>query len=277
MNDQRQITPKLTPILGPGKFFLVTLAAIAIVWFVIQSRILSRPHSDLQLREMFPAGCIYGLLATGCWMSTVVSHRYGRLLIRVLLVIAATLLLSVLRESRDWFQTAADFSGITIMQCMLFFWFQVPRWRTSGSIGSNARQGRGDQFGIADIAIVTTVMAILFALAVRYSPSIKPVGYWLVLTATWVGGATVTTCIAAGITSKSIWRALLFLMLALSLAVFGTYGIAIADSIVDEGKVSYETVNRFASYYGRVVWGYLLTFLFFSCFARTVSHHPADL
>lgn len=268
MNDHQQITPKLNPILGPEKLALITATTIGIIWYVLNSRIPYPSYSDLQLQEMFPAGCVYGLLATGCWLSTAISHRYARLVARILIVCGATLLYSDLRESRIWIQTAADFTGMAIAQSAIFFWFQVPNWRTSWSAYEFERKGKDHQFGIADIVVATSVVAILFSLATHYSPSIQPTPYWIVLSAAWIGGAIVTTCIATGMTTKSTWQAIVSIMFAELLAVLGTYAIAIADSIVDEGSVSYGTVAVFVSYYGRVVAGYVTTFLIFSGFAR---------
>jgi hypothetical protein len=133
---------------------------------------------------------------------------------------------------------------------------------------SDQRLSRRDQFSIADIVIATTVIAVLLSLAIRYSPAIQPVAYWLVLAAAWFGGAAVTTCIAKAMTSKQTLRALLLLSIGLILAYVGTYAIAAADSIVDEGRITAATVRLFASFYVRIVWGYFLTFMIFAGFGR---------
>ncbi len=271
MNDHQQITPRPNPILGPAKLAFITAATIVIFWYVLNSRIADPTDLDLQLQEMFPTGCIYGLLATGCWLSTAIRHRYARLLCRIVFVIAATLLHSDLRESRSWIQTAADFTGMAIAQSAIFFWFQVPAWRTSWSTNEFERAAKGHRFAVADIAVTTLVVAILLAFAIRYSPSSQPSKYWMVLTTAWIGGAIVTSCIASGMTTRSTRQAIGWILFAELLAVLGTYAIAIADSMVDEGKVRNESVAVFVSYYGRVVAGYVTTFLIFSSFARFPS------
>jgi hypothetical protein len=264
MNNQQQITPTLSL----GKLALIGLVTVATVWFVVHSRVSRGNYSGNEVRELLPAGCIYGLLAAGCWLATVVDHRYGRLVIRALMVVGATTLLGAVREYREWLQTAADFSGLAIIQCALFFWFQVPKWQSSWSANSNQRESRNDQFAIADIVIATTVIALLFSLAIRYSPAIRPAAYWLVLAAAWSGGGVVTTCIAKGMTSKKILRTIVLISIGAALAFVGTYAIAVADSIADEGRVSEASVRIFASFYGRIVWGYLLTFACFASLAR---------
>ena len=183
-------------------------------------------------------------------------------------MIGAVTLVATIREHRAWFQTAADLSGLAIVQCALFYWFQVPSWRTSWRADAEQPQPRRDQFSIADIAVATTVVALLLALVIRYSPAIRPVTYWSVLAATWFGGAAITTCIAKAMTSKQILKAVALLSTGLVLAYVGTYAIAVADSIVNEGPFNANSVRMFASYYGQIVWGYLLTFVVFAALGR---------
>jgi hypothetical protein len=271
MNDQRQITPTRIPILGPVIFVLIGLATVTIVCFVIQSRIPSQGSFDRHRQEMIPAGCVYGLVAAGCWLATAIDHRYARFVIRALIVIAASWLFGQLRDTRPWLQTIADFSGLAIAQCTIFFWLQVPAWRM-GRPDSNRQQPiSGNQFGIADIAIATLVVALLLALMIRYSPPIQILGYWLMSIAVWTGGAAVTMLLAKGMTSAGTSRTLLMLSLSLIFALSGTYAIGIADSIVDRGQLLLNEVESFAAFYGRIVWGYWITFAFFACFARIQS------
>ena len=55
--------------------------------YVVDSRAEQRNYSGYQPSELLPAGCIYGLLAAGCWLATAIDHRYGRLLVRAGMVI----------------------------------------------------------------------------------------------------------------------------------------------------------------------------------------------
>ncbi len=264
MNEQRQITP----IIGLGKLALIGLAVLAIGWFVIQSRSSVGDHVVLDRQEMFPTGCVYGLLAIGCWWASAVGHRYARLAIRVLIVATAAVLLGLLREDRAEFQTAADLAGFAIVQSLVFYLFQVPSWHADWGAGPDKPTHNSEQFTIADIAISTTVIAVLLAIAIRYSPSIQPVRYWIVIALAWLGGALVTTCVGLGMTSRSFPRSIALVLLALAIAVAGTYAIAAADSIVDEGKLSYDTIRLFGSFYGRIVAGYVGTFTLLAATAR---------
>ncbi len=264
MNDQRQFTPTI----GPLKLVLIGLVTVAIVWYVIRSAVPPRNDSGYNESELLPVGCIYGILAAGCWLTSAADHRYGRLVLRAMIVIGASSLLGLVREHRPWFQTAADLAGIAIVQCVFFAWIQVPRWRGSWKATTDRQQMSEDQFAIADIAIATTVIAILFSFAIRYSPEIRPVAYWLVLAAVWIGGSATTTCIAKGMTSKETWRTLVLFAAAISLAFIGTYSVAAIDSIIDEGQISEVGIRNLAAFYGRIVFGYLLTFAFFASLTR---------
>lgn len=272
MNDQRQITQTRIPILGPVIVGLIGLATVTIVWFVVRSRIPSQGSLDRHPQEMIPAGCVYGLVAAGCWFATAIDHRYARFAIRALIVVAASWLFGQLRDTRPWLQTAADFSGLAIAQCTIFFWLQVPPWRMGRPDSPRQQPIKGNQFGIADIAIATFVIALLLAFMIRYSPAVKPLGgYWLVAIAVWTGGAAVTMLLAKGMTSAGTSRTLLMLVLSLILALVGGYAIGIANSIVDHGQPLRLKVESFAAFYGRIVWGYWITFAFFACFARIQS------
>jgi hypothetical protein len=270
--------PQITPTLGPRKLAVVLCSAVIISGYVrlVQLQSVADHYAGPQLQEMFPAGCVYGLLASLCWISSAVNHRYGRVALRVVVVLAATMLLTQLRESRSVLQTAADLAGLAIVQSIVFLMIGVPRWQTrrSAIAGSSPRV---DQFGIADLVVATTAIAILFSIAVRYSPAIKPAGYWGVLAATWIGGSIVTAMIAAAATSRRPWRAAALVSVGLMIAVGGTYAIAMLDSIIDEGRVDLDTMRGFASFYGRVVWGYLATFTWFALIAWYIPHnrHPS--
>jgi len=261
MNDQRQISPKL----GLGKFGIIALIVGAIVCFVYQSRVPTQGNLDLNRSELFPCGCLFGLVAVGCWLATAVNQRYLRLAVRVSIVAGSAFLFGLLRENREWLQTAADLSGVAIMQCVMFYVFQVPGWRTAWSSDSDNNAKHSEQFAIADVAIATAMIAILLSMVIRHSPSIDPVRYWVVLAMAWAGGSIVTTCIARGMTSRSIPKMLAMVTIGLLIALIGTYAIAAADPQVYEGKISYDIAR---SFYGRIVAGYVITFTTLSILAR---------
>ncbi len=272
MNDPRQIAatqnPTLGPTLGPTSLVLIALTALAVAWFVIQSCIPAVDAIDLHRQEMLPSGCVYALVAAGVWLATAIHYLYARFVARALIVIAATLLFGLLRDARPWPQSAADFSGLAFVQCMIFSWAGVPRWRTVWSADTDGQLAKSKQFGIADLAIATFVIALLLSFIARYSPSVQWWAYWMISAAVWIGGAVVTSLIAKGMTSNAIVPTLFLLGLSLAIAVAGTYAIGTIDSIVDRASPLFPDVQIFFWFYGRIVWGFWLTFAFIACFAR---------
>lgn len=275
MNDPRQITatqnPTSTPTLGPGTLVLMGLTMLAIIWFVIQSRVPARGSFDVNRQELLPSGCVYALVAAGVWLATAIDHRYVRFAVRAMIVIAATALYGLLRDVRPWPQSAADFAGLAVVQSTVFFWAGVPPWCTVWSASTDGQSTSNNQFGIADLVIATTVVALLLSLIDRYSPSIEWWSYWVVSAAISIGGASVTTLIAKAMTTNAILPMLLWLSTSVALAVVGTYMIGTLDSVVDRGQPLMLDVQHFVQFYGRIVWGFWLTFAFIACFARLTA------
>jgi len=258
----------ITPTLGKYKPILIGLFAAAIGGYVATVAARHQGITGLTYGKMLPIGCLYGSVAAGCWLSTAIEHRYLRLIGRSGLVVAATVALGTLRETRPVLQTAADFSGLAIVQSLLFFWFRLPAWRVVQPSEQPRTPARIDQYSIADVIIVTTVVAMILAMALRYSPAIQPIDYWGKLVAIWVGGSLIAYLIARGMLAHPVWKALLWLTLGVALAYAGTYAVAIADSLIDHGRLIDNPIRAFAGYYGRIVVGFVSTFALFAALGR---------
>ena len=298
MNPPQQITPTDNPTIGPVKLALIALATVVIVGLVLQVRVPASKWSlDLHRVEMLPAGALYGLVAAGCWLATIFDHRFLRLLVRGALMSSVAYLFGLLREDRVWIIIAADLSGLMLVQCAIFFCCQVPDWRFAwpGVTGfkhdlATSQSGNKtlpnpatkNQFGIADIAIGTFVVAVLMSLVLRYAAPTTRATFWIVESAVWLGGATITMLIAKGMTSANLLTAALLVALSAATAGAGTYAVAIADAVVEAGvdlngdrnPIRWNEVEGFVSFYGRIVVGFWSTFTFAACFARIKSAAP---
>lgn len=273
MNDAPQITRSLmVPKLGVTKMIFIALLAAAIGGHIVAVQRgvqAAGPRGpDLTIDTMIPVGCLYGLVAAGCWLATAIDNRYLRLTVRAVLVMVATLALGGLRETRVLFQTAADFTGLATVQSLLFFWLRIPAWRLDTPAEPQRQGSRQHQFAIADLVITTTIVAVLLALMIRYSPAVQPLTYWAVGAAAWTGGAVVAWLLARAMLTLSVIRALLLLSIASAVAYGETYAIAAANSIVEQGQLDLRSMQVFAGFYGRIVAGFVGTFAAIAALGR---------
>ena len=261
MNDPQQITPTLRL----GNLGLMVVAAFGVICFVLLSREPLLDGLDLNRGELVACGCVYGLAASGYWLASAIGHRYLRLASRAAVVIGAVALYGLLRELRNPFQSAADFLGLCVVQCLLFHVCHVPRcvWGRARSVGDSRRQA----VAIADLGITTTGVALVLAMTIRFTPNIEPLHYWLLAAAAWIGGGSIATCLAKGMTSRQPMQGTATMLCGLAVAVAGILLLAIVDLSITTGEVSRDDVTDLAASYGRIVAGYIGTFLLFTMLA----------
>lgn len=263
--DHRQL---ITPTCGPHQIILIGSYTVAIGGYFATVAAGSERIVELTPGRLLLIGCLYGWVAAGCWLATAVESRWLRLVARAGLVIAATWALSALRETRGVFQTAADFTGLALVQSLLFFWFRLPSWRSRRFAADPAVAPPADQYSIADVIIVTTLVAILLALAIRFSPAIDPVSYWLVLISTWIACGLVSYAIARGLLTRRVVRAGWWLLLGIGWGGSGVYAIAAADSMLSQGRLVDQSIRVFAGHYGLILVGFFSTFLLLAALGR---------
>ena len=119
------------------------------------------------------------------------------------------------------------------------------------------------------MVIVTTCVAILLGIVIRYPPPTDPSWYWSVLLLCWVLGPMITACAVRSILSESHVR-VSFGLLAIAMSVIGVAGLSAAELLLINPSMNagQTTVRLVASFYGRLIFGYVLSFTVFAVAAR---------
>jgi hypothetical protein len=258
------ITPQL------GTWSLVGFCLLAAVLWFIDGKL--RELVDLPLRSVdaFPnplmlsvwiSGIIYGFASGVCWVTTVVTARYWRWLLRACLLGGLVWLKVELNplDEPNWIREGLNLAGVAVVQCMLFFWLRVPNWSLN-----DRPQTINWQFGIGDVVILTTVVAILFALAIRHpAPAgLAPLEYWVVLLVGWFLQPIIAALLALGLLHRERRSGLCRLIAALGISMGGVLAISFADSrFAGAGQQPPMDVMVFAYFYGNLVAAFVITML----------------
>ncbi len=176
------------------------------------------------------AGLCYGIASGLCWLATAIENPFVRYVLRVILLIAVAFASNQI-GTNNWMRNLSNIGGLLIGQCLVFFTLRVPDWeprvvrpgRSSASVESRR------QFGIGDVVIATTSIALLLAIIIRYLTPIESVRYWLVMTCVWGIGPSIAACLALAALSRNAMRGIGLAFLGLVLAVSGTVGLAVAE------------------------------------------------
>lgn len=274
MKEAKYVAPRLGRRSG-FIFGLMCLGAIALCAGYLQNlnanTLVSESLTLSQFRYlMWLTGMTYGVAAGVCWLTTIVDARYVRWLARA----GTVLLLSLVQERLgmdNWLRSLSNLGGLVCFQCMLFYRLGVPNWVTGEGRLATDTAARKGQFGIGDIVIATTCIAFLLAIAIRYRTPVDPLGYWLVLTLAWLVGPLIAACTALSLMNRQ-GLSIGLLAIAVLLAVAGIAGLTAAELLLIDsrqgGPTSF-TARINASFYGRIIVGYLLTFVLFCIVART--------
>ncbi|MFK8114857.1 MAG: hypothetical protein AB8B91_21830 [Rubripirellula sp.] len=258
----------VTPRFGPWAIGMLCVLGISI-WLIY------RKHQSLAGEELIStegrftsllalslwfSGVIYGLASAACWLATVVKDRYLRWLVRVIAVAClAWLSVDVQTEVKgtQWLEESLNLSGVVLLQCILFFWMKVPSWSAAGRLDQDVSR----QFGIGDIVVLTTMVAIVFAMAIRYSTPIEPLRYWSVLVLAWLLQPLIAATVALGVLHRHRLAGAFLLLTAIMGAGVGAVGLAFAELQWGglEGKFDFEA---YAICYGYLIAGSSLAFLF---------------
>jgi hypothetical protein len=278
-------TKYITPQLGRRSVFILGLMFIAAITF--SAAYLRNLNTNTLISEslalshfrylMWLTGMTYGLAAGVCWFATIVNARYLRWLTR-----AATVIVLAVAQQRlgmeNWLRSLSNLGGLVFFQCMLFYWLGVPNWQTDRGHLTISKESRKGQFGIGDIVIATTCIAFLFAIAIRYRAPIDPLGYWLVLGLFWLIGPLIAACTALSFLNRG-GLSIGLLAFAILLAVCGIAGLTAAELLLIDsvrGGRPIANVGINASFYGRIILSYLLTFVLFCIVAKTDTIAPPE-
>jgi hypothetical protein len=274
MKESQYITPRL----GRGSIFILGLMLIAAIALsaaylrhVGSNTLISDSLAESQFSFlMWLTGMTYGLAAGISWLATIVKSRFLRWAVRA----GAVIVLAAAQQhlgTESWLRGLSNLGGLVSCQCMLFHWLGVPNWTTVDPARDTADALGNVQFGIGDIVIATTGIALLLAIAIRYQTPINPLGYWLVLVLFWIVGPLISACTAMSILQQR-GMSVGLLAIAILLAVGGVAGLAAAEWLligVGQGTEASKTLAINVSLYGRIVLAYLFTFALFGMAAKT--------
>lgn len=208
-------SPLIRPVAGSRSLSVVlaVLCVLVIATAVRQDRRAEQSESIQQ--RMFQVGWVYGSLSGLCWIGSA-TGRVRRWAIFVASACVASLLLAATRPlgypPRGILLYLTTSTGLIISQSICFYLFQLPLWRRSAV----PLQPTERQYRIADVLVATTAMAVLLALAQRYSPPIDPLMYWGVMVGIWVW-----LPVLSGLTAQAALRRRHLAVVAIAATVVG--------------------------------------------------------
>lgn len=229
MRQENHITPKL------GVWSVAILSAMFLGLFILYRNfalLSDRAYwdtDDWTQRYVLLAGGVTGLLCSANWIGSALQNPFLRWTLRMSMVFLLAQFMNRM-NSDGWIQNALDLSGIAIFQSALFFAFKVPAWENSFASSENTTVSPRRQFGIGDVVIATTLIAILLAIATRLESPVNVAGYWAVLLGTWATASVIAACFAKAVLSKKVTRSIALLAIAVALTVGGVWGLASAEA-----------------------------------------------
>jgi hypothetical protein len=241
MNDSTYLTPRLG-----GKSL-----AIATVWVAVcLAPTLSIEPSDAfggfsweamtRLGILFGIG--FGLASSLSWVATVLQNRILRVTVRILLVAFFASLLDRFGPG-DWIQHSIDLAGLLIVQSIYFSRGRIPDWRMPAGTDSAPIAGPGSEVGgavgktglqyhISDLLALTTGIALLLGLAIRYVVPTEGTFYWFVMFGFWLLLPLVAACAARASLAAAQITTRLHVLSAVWVASLLGVGLWVAERLV---------------------------------------------
>jgi hypothetical protein len=262
MQQSKYITPRL----GRRSVAIVTLGCMTVFFLIAQYRNAEPSWVEPQqrlARAMLLLGLCYGVASGLCWLATAIENPFARYVVRVILLIAVAFASNQV-GTENWLRNLSNIGGFLIGQSLIFFTLPVPDWepRVVRPGRSSASVGLRRQFGIGDVVIATTSIALLLAIIIRYLTPIESVRYWLVMTLVWGIGPSIAACLGLAALSRNAKAGVGLSLLGLMLAVGGTVGLALAESklAVAESKIAgaASSISFGVSMYGLIMLGYFI-------------------
>ena len=218
---------------------------------------------------MLLLGLCYGVASGLCWLATAIANPFARYLARVILLIALAFAANQI-ATENWLRNLSNIGGFLIGQCLMFFTLRVPDWepRVIRPVQSSASLESRRQFGIGDVVITTTSIALLLAIVIRYLTPIESASYWLVMVLVWSIGPSIAACLDLAALSQNASGSISLSLLGLMLAASGIIGLSIAEYKIAEAIAS---VSEGISHYGLIMLGYLLGVAIFAIAGRIQS------
>ena len=199
-------------------------------------------------------GAAMGLALGVAWLAGSFRSSQGRFATRFLVAAVYTLVASVLTR-QPWFRHGANIGGLIVAQSLVFFALRIPAWRTHHPNTKEPSIGPR-QFGVGELLMLTTCVALLLMMGGRYAPPIDGRLYWSVLILFWVAAPIMTASIAGcGLAS----RAFPFLLSGTSVIVL-LAGIPFLLSLAESRFGNEETLNILVPRYASVILGCATTF-----------------
>ncbi|MCG8649504.1 MAG: hypothetical protein MI861_06715, partial [Pirellulales bacterium] len=178
MESSKYITPRF----GLSTCVITALWVAAVLLFKSIVFDTSDAAGGMVVLRFGVVGTLYGVTGWCFWAATVLSGRLMRTSVRVLAVLLASLTMHYLMATGPLLRFVLYFGGLMIAQPAVFFLLNVPQWQ----IGKSTRKRPGRQFGVGEVIIGTTCVALLLGLAIRYQPQIDAPDYWRVLFGLWI-------------------------------------------------------------------------------------------
>lgn len=200
------------------------------------------------------SGIIYGLATGACWIATIVQARYWRWVLRTAFVTSLALLRFKLDQVNEpsLLREFINLGSVCLCQSILFFWLRVPNWEI-GNVETDPTQR--SQYGTGDILIITTVVAVLLAFAIRFPPPIDQLSYWPVRIAGWVIEPLIAAMIALGVLSRK--KALAKIVGAIVLASTLVAGLSAAEMTLTNANPDH--IQYYFLFYANMVVAFVST------------------
>ncbi len=245
------------------------LGCLTVLFVIAQYRSLEPSWGEPQqtlARAMLLLGSCYGVASGLCWLATAVENPYVRYVVRFVLLIAVAFASNQI-GTENWMRNLSNVGGFLIGQSLLFFTVRVPDWELQvvRPDRSSALLESRRQFGIGDVIIVTTSIALLLAIIIRYLTPIESVSYWLVMVVVWCIGPTIAACLGLAALSRNAGRCVGLALLGLMLAVSGTFGLSVVEYKIG-GAI--QSISAGISLYGFIMLGYFIVVAIFAIAGR---------
>lgn len=262
-----QTTTYITPQRGGMTVGWLTLASIAL-------GSLSLLHvNEIEADEVTNTtrslvGAAMGLALGGVWLAGAFRSSRRRFATRFLVAAMYTLVASILTQ-QPWLRHGANIGGLIVAQCIVFFALRIPTWQTRHPESHEPSIG-ARQFGVGEVLVLTSCVALLLTIGQRYATPIESRLYWSVLILFWIATPILMASIALGSLASRFVRALLSGTCMIALLV----GIPLAMSFAESRLGNEETLDMLVPRYAFVILGCAATFSVLAICGRIDASHP---
>ncbi|MGI9471300.1 MAG: hypothetical protein ACR2NZ_07215, partial [Rubripirellula sp.] len=207
-----------------------TTTGLLVAWFIVNAFAhfrLTSADAPESASICWHIGIAMGFASIGSWMATSLENPVKRTSVRLLLALLYVVLVNHVTQS-GWIRHGVDIIGLQLSQGVVFFALRIPTWESRRISGGTSKRSRY-QFGIGEIIVMMTFVAVLLALARQYSSPIPGSTYWLVLTLYWIAAPLIAAGYAlAGLAPR--WaKGLSLLVVAWSLSGLSAAGMSMAE------------------------------------------------